>query len=89
MFARRGARVSSVAGTDCARRRNAEATHDAMVPSCLQDLLDDGALLGASVSEPATKGEDRNLKTGGTQVPELHVLGVVGGADGRLSHVCG
>lgn len=65
------------------------ATHNAMVPSRLQDLLDNGALLGASVGEPATEGEDRDLETGGAQVPELHVLGVVGGADGWLSHGCG
>lgn len=71
------------------RAGHAGATHDAMVPGRLQDLLDDGAPLGASVGEPATKGEDRDLKTSGTKVPELHVLGVVGGANGRLSHVCG
>jgi hypothetical protein len=65
------------------------ATHDAMVPCCLQDLLDDGALLCATVCEPAAKREERDLETGGAQVPELHVLWVVGGADGWLSHGCG
>lgn len=66
-----------------------EATHDAVVPGCLQDLLDDGALLCAAVGEPAAEGEEGDLETGGAQVPELHVLGVVGGADGWLSHDCG
>lgn len=60
-----------------------------MVPCCLQNVLDDGTLLGATVREPATKGEDGNLQTCGTQVAELHILGVVGGANGRLSHVYG
>lgn len=72
-----------------ARAGDAGATHDAMIPSRLQDLLDNGALLGASVGEPATEGEDRDLEAGGAQVAELHVLGVVGGADGWLSHGCG
>lgn len=32
-------------------------THDAVGPSSAENVLDDGALLGTAVCEPATKGE--------------------------------
>jgi hypothetical protein len=56
---------------------------DAMVPGSLQALLDNLTLLGSSVGEPSTKGEDAHLETGRSQVAELHVLGVIGRTDGR------
>ena len=60
-------------------------TYNAMVPGSLEALLDDLALLGTTVGEPATEGEDGNLETGVTQVTELHVLGLIGrGNDGRI-----
>ena len=59
---------------------------DAMVPGSLQALLDNVAVLGAAVGEPATEGQDGDLETGGTKVAELHVLGVEDASDGGGRH---
>jgi len=37
---------------------------DALVPSGLKTVLDDGALLRAAVCEPSSEREDRDLETG-------------------------
>lgn len=37
-------------------------TYNSMIPSSLENLLDNLALLGASVSEPATEGEEGDLE---------------------------
>lgn len=57
-----------------------------MVPGSLENVLDDGALLGATVGEPASEGEDRHLETSRSKVTELHVLGVIGSSNGGLRH---
>lgn len=56
---------------------------DAVVPGGLQAVLDDVALLGASVGQPSSQGEHAHLEASGAQVAELHVLGVVRGLDNR------
>jgi len=43
---------------------------DALVPSGLETVLDDGTFLSATVCEPASEGEDGNLETGTAQVAE-------------------
>jgi hypothetical protein len=59
---------------------------DAVVPGSLHALLDNVAVLSATVGEPATEGEDRDLETAGTKVAELHVLGVENTSDSGLRH---
>lgn len=39
-----------------------------MVPGCLETVLDDAALLGTAVGEPATEGQDRDLQTAWAEV---------------------
>lgn len=60
---------------------------DTVVPSLLENLLDDIALLGASICQPASKTEDTDLETGRSQVAEQHVLGVVGGFNGHFGGI--
>jgi hypothetical protein len=60
---------------------------DTMIPSLLENLLDDIALLGASICQPASKTEDTDLETGRSQVAEQHVLGVVGGFNGHFGGI--
>lgn len=43
---------------------------DAVVPRSLQTFLDDVALLGTTIGEPSSKGEDGDFKTGRTKVAE-------------------
>jgi hypothetical protein len=52
-----------------------------MVPRSLQAILDNVALLRATIREPTTKREDADLESCGTQVAELHVLGIESGLD--------
>jgi len=59
---------------------------DAVVPGGLHALLDNVAVLGATIGEPATEGEDRDLETAGAKVAELHVLGVEDASDGGSRH---
>jgi hypothetical protein len=42
-----------------------------VVPGGLHALLDNVAVLGAAVGEPAAEGEDRDLQTAGAEVAEL------------------
>jgi hypothetical protein len=57
-----------------------------VVPGRLHNLLDNVALLGATIGEPAAEGEDRDLETGRSKVAELHALGVVCGTDNSFRH---
>jgi hypothetical protein len=59
---------------------------DTVVPGSLQALLDNVAVLGATVGEPSTKREDGDLEAAGSQVAELHVLGVEGTSDCGCRH---
>jgi len=49
----------------------------------LQNLLDDVALLGAAVGEPAAEREEGNLETHVAQVAELRALELVGRGNNR------
>jgi hypothetical protein len=62
------------------------STYNSVVPSSLQNLLDDLTLLGAAVGEPATEREERNLEACPAQVAEFHSMGLVGRGDDGIGH---
>jgi hypothetical protein len=59
---------------------------DTVVPGSLHALLDNVAVLGAAVGEPSSEREDGDLEAAGSQVAELHVLGVKDTSDGGCRH---
>jgi hypothetical protein len=42
-----------------------------MIPRCLKAVFHDAALLCSAISQPTTKGQDRDLQTAGSEVTEL------------------